>query len=475
MKKVKIITIILGIILIALVAFGGVYVQTQNRMEDKVKNYQLSKELSGARIIDIKVAESTTEAGEDGTEVEVATNPDILTIENYLTIKQTIEKRLQNLGAKDYNISLNDATGKIRVELAENDLTDTYAYFLTAENETKIIDSETKEELIKDEMIKGAQYHYTANNSGYQVYLTIELDKNGQAEIEKIKDTYALLSTEIEEINAKTEETAEDATEETAEETTENGEQENTENAKQEETKNEEETKKIATLKIMGTEYDIDKIEKNKITVKVGAEATSDTTMNNNMNRASQLALLIASGKYPIPYEIENNRYVYSDITKNQIEYFAIACIVALVIVLGIISIKYRAKGLLASISFIGYVAILSLILRYTNVVLSIEGIGAIILSILLNIRMNKKILSKMQNKTVKEAVKETYKEMYLKIIPIIIIVITFCFSGWDNLISFGLVMFWGLIVMAIYNVLITKPLLKIREEKWEATDETKN
>ena len=37
MKKVKITTIILAIILVTLVAFGGVYIKTQNRMEDKVK------------------------------------------------------------------------------------------------------------------------------------------------------------------------------------------------------------------------------------------------------------------------------------------------------------------------------------------------------------------------------------------------------------------------------------------------------
>ena len=35
MKKVKITTIILAIILVSLVAFGGVYMKTQNRMEDK--------------------------------------------------------------------------------------------------------------------------------------------------------------------------------------------------------------------------------------------------------------------------------------------------------------------------------------------------------------------------------------------------------------------------------------------------------
>ena len=41
MKKVKIITIILAIILVSLISFVGIYMQTQNRMENKVKDYQL--------------------------------------------------------------------------------------------------------------------------------------------------------------------------------------------------------------------------------------------------------------------------------------------------------------------------------------------------------------------------------------------------------------------------------------------------
>ena len=51
MKKIKITTIILAIILVTLVAFGGVYIKTQNRMENKVKEYSLGRELSGGKIV----------------------------------------------------------------------------------------------------------------------------------------------------------------------------------------------------------------------------------------------------------------------------------------------------------------------------------------------------------------------------------------------------------------------------------------
>ena len=53
MKKVKITTIILAIVLVTLVSFGGVYIKTQNRMEDKVKEYSFGRELDGERLIEL--------------------------------------------------------------------------------------------------------------------------------------------------------------------------------------------------------------------------------------------------------------------------------------------------------------------------------------------------------------------------------------------------------------------------------------
>ena len=46
MKKIKITTIILAIILVTLVAFGGVYIKTQNRMENKVKDYDFARKIN---------------------------------------------------------------------------------------------------------------------------------------------------------------------------------------------------------------------------------------------------------------------------------------------------------------------------------------------------------------------------------------------------------------------------------------------
>lgn len=481
MKKVKIVTIVLAIILVTVVAFAGVYMQTQNRMENKVKDYNLSRELKGGRVIEIKVSDGTTDEddeNEDGIEedTEVSNeetteenveetktqNSEILTVENYEIVKKTIQKRLDNLGAQDYTISLNKENGTIRVELSEDNNTDLYAYFLTAMGKVEITDKDTGVELISDSMVKKANYNYTTDLDGkYQVYLEVILNKEGQAKIEELSNEYAFLSDEIDEIEEATKE----------DETTENQTEEDTnseEVVSQEENNEEKENaKKIAVLKVADTERDIQKIEKNKLTLKIGSATTNTTTVNNSMSAAAELAMLINSGKYPVEYQIENNRYTHSDISEKQILYFALVVLAIIVVTLIVYIIRYKAKGLLNAISFIGFISVFSLLLRYTNTLISIEGMGAIIITIIINLILNNKILYKIQKMNmVAEAMKNTYKEVFLRLIPVIIISLVFCFSGWSNLISFGIVMFWGLVLIAIYNITITNALLRLKENK---------
>ena len=457
MKKVKITTIILAIILIVLVAFGGVYIKTQNRMEDKVKEYSLGRELKGERLIELKVSDGSTEG-------KTAPAEEDLTVENYETVKKTIEKRLKSLKAQDYTISLNKENGIIRVELPEDNQTDDFAYYLIASGKVEIKEKDTSAELLNGKMVKKAQYTYTSNADGeYQVYLEILLTEDGQAKIEEIQNNYAILKDDVDAAEAATKsDESSDSSDETNTESTDNAEQttENTEAST-------EETKKVAKLSIAGTDYDVDKIEKNKIRVKMGSQTSNTTTVNNSMSKAAELSMLINSGKYPIDYEVQNNRFVHSDITNEQLLYFAGAVAVILLVLFVILTIKYKSKGFLASVSCVGFIALLSLLLRYTNVIISIEGIGAIILIILIDLKLSQMILNKTKIlDVVNEAVISSYKELFLKLVPIMIISIVFCFSGWTNLSSFGMIMFWGFVLIAVYNIIVTKTLLKLRENK---------
>ena len=449
MKKIKITTIILAIILVTLVAFGGVYIKTQNRMENKVKEYTLGRELEGARRVELKVKTSD----------ESKTNTENLTEENYQIVKNTIEKRLNNLGAEDYTISLNKEDGTIKVELAENETTDTYAYFLTAIGKVQIKEKDANTELLSDSMVEKSIYTYTADSEAkYQVYLELQLTEEGQAKIEEIKNNYAILVNEVEEIEA-----AEEAKKEKAEGENKTEGETTTETS----TENSEPTKKIAVLTIAGSEYDIEKIEKNKVTVRVGTKTNNSSSINNNIALAAEMTMLINSGKYPVEYEINDNKFIYTDITDEQMLYLGIAIAIAVLAICVIFTIRYKTKGALVSISCIGFISILLLILRYTNVNISIEGIGAIILVLAFNYRMNQIMLNKTKTANmVNEAVISTYKETFLKLVPVMIITLVFCFAEWTNLTSFGLIMFWGLLLMAVYNIIVTKTLLKLKESK---------
>ena len=64
-----------------------------------------------------------------------------------------------------------------------------------------------------------------------------------------------------------------------------------------------------------------------------------------------------------------------------------------------------------------------------------------------------------------KKAMKETFKDFFIKMIPICIMAITFCFIKWIPISSFGMIMFWGLLLIAVYNPIITLYLLKINNK----------
>lgn len=491
MKKVKILTIALAILLVTLIAFGGVYIQTQNRMENKVKDYELGRELKSQRVIELKIKESSSDSennssdestdadsSEETEKSEETTTDTELTEKDYENAQKVMEKRLKALGAQDYTISLDKENGTVRVELAENDNVDMYIYYLYASQKITIKDTDSKDILLNDEMIKGAKYSYTSDSKGaYQVYEEIELTKDGQAKLNELLNDYALLATDVTEIeNAKkaseSESTKTESTSEENTESTENTDEQNTESTEtqsttEETSSNSETTKKTAKLYVNDTTYDISKIEKGKITVKIGASSSNTTSVNNNISKAAEIAMLENAGKLPADYEVDTNRYEYSSITQKEIIYFAIVMIAILVITLLVYCVIYKKSGILASISFVGFVASFSLLIRYTNVAISIEGISAIIIVMIINLIINREILSKTKKMNlVNEAVKSTYKNIYLKLIPVGILTIVFCLSKWESLSSFGMIMFWGLVLTAIYNVIVTRTLLNLKENK---------
>ncbi len=504
MKKIKIITMIVLIILVTMVSFFGVYTQVQNRMENQVRDYALDMDLGGARYIRLSVNTESTDVIKDANGNEVETDEEMtdeqlaqngytkesvpnnsaesLTVENYEKAKEIISKRLEGQVVGEYEISLDNETGDILVQIPENEYTDNFVSNINTVGKFEMIDSETKEVLMDNGDIRSVNLMYGASSStstSTTVYLNIEFNKTGSEKLENISNTYveATEDTNTTENTNTTDNTTNTETENvtdntsTDENTTANTTSGET-NSTEEETTAKEITLRIDDTDIMTTSFD-EPIGNGRLQLSIGSATTDADTLQDNLTQASAMATVLDSGNLPIQYDIATNEYIYSDITSTHIMYVAIAVGIILLIGLIIYIIRYRVNGLLSAIAFIGLISLYLLVIRYTNVSVSIQGIVGIIVTILLNYIFINKILSKIKKsedskklETVKEAIKESYKEFFIKLVPICISIIAFCFISWTTISSFGMVMFWGVALIALYNYLITATMLKVKAEK---------
>lgn len=473
MKKVKTLTIILTITLLTMISFFGIYMQVQNRMENQVKDYELAMDIKGARTIRLKINNETKEVikDKDGNivkteetltdeqlaekgytkEQQPLNKEEVLNIENYQKAKEIIENRLKNLSVPYYEIALEEKTGDIIIQLPENGQVDNLISNINTVGKFEILDSKTKEVLMDNEDIKLTNVMYgSTGENGTAVYLNIEFTKEGAQKLEKISNDYK-------------------KPEESEQEDTENA--EGTEAEKTAETEEKKVIMQIDEQEMMNTNFD-EPIRTGKLQLSIGKSATDNQTLQGYVQRAANIANILDNGNMPIQYEIAENKYVLSDITEEQFQWVEIA--LAIVIGLGAIYfiIKYKGLGFLGAISTLGLAAIYLLTIRYANVTLSLTGVLGIFVTIILNNIFVNKILEK-TNKEEKitktgviDAIKENYKEFFLKLIPICISVIVFCFINWTPISSFGMIMFWGILLIAVYNYIITNGLLRIKADK---------
>ena len=119
--------------------------------------------------------------------------------------------------------------------------------------------------------------------------------------------------------------------------------------------------------------------------------------------------------------------------------------------------IKLKLKGLLAAVLQIGYTALLLLTLRYTNVVISLEGIVGILVGIILNYMFIYFAFKNVEGNFVKDIM----AKFAVRLIPIYIIAIVFTFNRLANIASLGMTLVWGLIILYVYNLIFTQVTLK--------------
>lgn len=446
MKALKRTLIILLIILLALISFGGIYIQKTKFVENILPEYKLGPDFTGLRNTGLKVSDATKdiyydldgnvvdEEGKNTTKkVESVNKEENLTKDNYKKAKEIIEKRLEkikqvqytsagiveNKAIDYYTIKQNEETGKIELKLPENANTDMVLRYVATKGDFTIVDDQDNV-LMDNSYIKEAYVGYSSTSSGVTVYLTIQFDKQGTEKLKEISNTF--IKTTDEEGNDTTKKIK----------------------------------VKIDDSEMLNT-YFTEEISNGMIQLSFGT--ATGNSLATYAQEAKNLETLLNAGNLPIVYEADENHYVLSDINKDMLFIPAIVIMSLLVIGIIILIVKYKVKGLLGAISIIGYIATFLIIVRLTNVVITLEGVAGIITSIILEYISIMYALNKM-----KENTDLTCNQCFTKFLPILVPIaistVILCFVKWLPIYSFGMTMFWGIILVIVYNHVVTKLLV---------------
>ncbi len=447
-RGLKTILIILLIVLLSIISFVGLFVQDTKFMKNLLPDYQLGMDLDGYRAVTVNVSDETEtvyydkdgnrvdEEAEDGTTEEIPVNTaDKLTKENFEKVKKIVQARLDDYNVAEYLIRLDEDTGTMTVELPENDSTDTATQYIYTKGEFTIED-ENGNVLLDNSNLDMVQVGYSnTGTAGTAVYLSFVFNKDSEEKLKEITNTYVTTTNEDGEEEEKTV------------------------------------SINIDDSTLLETSFD-EEIVNGILPLTLGTTTDSDT-LSTYIEQASNIAVLLNNEELPIEYTVDQNRFIKSDIELNDL--FIPAIVLGAILLIGfiVLIVKYKKLGLLGVISYIGYIAVLLIIVRYTNLVITIEGIFGLLISALLNYILLVYVLHSLKNKE-KDLIeyKNTYNKsmlsMVLVLIPTMIIGIILCFSTWLPIFSFGTVIFWGILTMAVYNAVVTRILflntIKIKE-----------
>lgn len=453
--NLKVVLTILIVILLVMVSFFGIYTKKNGTYSNIIKDYNLAMELEGARQVVLKPDESTEKVTKDsdGNVVENATDDEIkekgyttedtpvnseevLNKENFDESKKIIAKRLEDYKFDEYQIKEDTDNGTIILELAENDDTDTVLSVINQQGKFEIKDSESKEVLMDNSMIKESKVLYNNTTSGTSVYLDIVFNKEGKQKLEQISKDYA---TNKEETSS-----------------------ENTGNSTEDTSKTQKEiSMEIDGQTMLTTSFD-QPVTNGELQLTVGSSSKDSDSLKKNIQQAKSTATVLSSGKMPVKYTADTNKYIKENISDKQIKIVAIATIIAIALVSILLIIKYKLKGFLTAILSIGFIAVSLLIIRYTNVYISIAGLIGIITIAIINYLLQFSIL-KNENKSEEEKVSilKIYAKFLFTILPIFIISLVFSFATSVLLNSFGMIVFWGILITFLYNIIFTNNILK--------------
>ncbi len=402
----RILTIII-IMLVSLGSFVGIFKLEQNAMKNIIPDYELGMDLYGARHIVAKVDDTNAE--------------DMRTYDNYIKSKEIIEERLKFLEISDYLVRLDDATGEIDIEIPEDATTDYFAEYTGMQGKFTMTDDETSEVLLDNNSLKKASIQYGTSSAGTTVYLVIEFNKEGSSKLQEVSKTY-IKSTDSEGNDT---------------------------------------TKKVKMSiddQTIMTTYFGEEMTDGIMQIPLGT-TTDATDIQNYLKQASNISVFLNTEPLPIKYNVDINRFEYSDITENTLKIATIVLASIFAIMLIYMIIKYKANGILGALANVGFLALLLLAIRYGKVTLTLTGIAGIAIATIIEYVITMLVI-KQYNKdtdeaTVNKNVKNVMSNSARTIAPILIMSVIFALIKWEQIASIGMVLFWAILIMVVYNAII--------------------
>jgi len=429
-KKLSIVLILILIILISIISFVGIFYQDKKQMVNVIPAYSLGTDLSGYR----KILLTVDEDDESNTE-------DILNYDNFVKSANVIKARLKSMGIEDYTVRCDEATGQIEITIPENDQTEYILSDITQKGSFEIRNTSNDEVLMNNDDIRSVKVEIVPSSYNVgtsSIYMNINFNNAGSKKFKNITRDYQ---------NVVTNDTADNSvaeTESTYNETTEIG-------------------LYIDGTSMMTTSF-TEVIDNGVMSLSLGS-SSSDEQAKTLKYQAESLAAILENDAMPVQYSVTGNVYISSPIEQSTINILIGIGICIALIMLIVAIIKYRAKGVIISVCMVGFIALYLLILRYTNVVITLEGIFSIGLVFVINYILNMMILNRLQNNVEKTFTKALTK-FALSMIPMLILAVVCCFSSWMSLFSFGMILFWGLVTSVIYNLIITRSFFKCVDTK---------
>ena len=402
----RILTIII-MMLVSLGSFVGIFKLEQNAMKNIIPDYELGMDLYGARHIVAKVDDTNAE--------------DMRTYDNYIKSKEIIEERLKFLEISDYLVRLDDATGEIDIEIPEDATTDYFAEYTGMQGKFTMTDDETSEVLLDNNSLKKASIQYGTSSAGTTVYLVIEFNKEGSSKLQEVSKTY-IKSTDSEGNDT---------------------------------------TKKVKMSiddQTIMTTYFGEEMTDGIMQIPLGT-TTDATDIQNYLKQASNISVFLNTEPLPIKYSVDINRFEYSDITENTLKIATIVLASIFAIMLIYMIIKYKANGILGALANVGFLALLLLAIRYGKVTLTLTGIAGIAIATIIEYVITMLVI-KQYNKdtdeaTVNKNVKNVMSNSAKTIAPILIMSVIFALIKWEQIASIGMVLFWAILIMVVYNAII--------------------